>query len=81
MKLIEPSMEYAEQILEYRREFLEAGDSMAGAGSLKKCETPEEWIRKTAASTSPQSSNPTAAVHCSAIGSRFKEKRIFAFFV
>ncbi len=44
MKLIEPSMEYAEQIRAYRREFLDSGDSMDGTSELRKFEDPRDWI-------------------------------------
>ena len=44
MKLIEPTMEYAEQIRAYRKEFLDSGDSMDGTGALRRYENPEDWI-------------------------------------
>ena len=44
MKLIEPSMEYERQILDYRRAFLEAGSSMDGCGSLRRYETVRAWL-------------------------------------
>lgn len=43
--LIRPTSEYASQIVEYRQEFLEAGDSMDGTGALRKTADPEEFIR------------------------------------
>ena len=39
-----PSAKYAAQIEEYRKEFLEAGDPMAGAGALRRTEDPYEYI-------------------------------------
>ncbi|MCR5066675.1 MAG: GNAT family N-acetyltransferase [Erysipelotrichaceae bacterium] len=54
MKLIEPSMEYAQQIMAYRQEFLQAGGSMDGSGSLRRCETAEEWIRREQLYKSPE---------------------------
>ena len=44
MKLIEPSAEYCRQIQEYRREFLECGDSMDGTDGLRRMEDPEKWV-------------------------------------
>lgn len=44
--LIEVSAEYAEQIMDYRRAFLKAGDSMDGCSGLQKCETYEEYEHK-----------------------------------
>ncbi|MBR0451273.1 MAG: GNAT family N-acetyltransferase [Oscillospiraceae bacterium] len=45
MLLLEPTTEYAQQIREYRREFLDSGDSMDGTDGLREMENPEEWIR------------------------------------
>ena len=44
MKLIEPTIEYKEQIRAYRQEFLVSGSSMDGTGSLRRIEDPKEWI-------------------------------------
>ena len=44
MKLIEPTMEYSEQIRAYRQEFLDSGDSMDGTGGLRNFDDPQEWI-------------------------------------
>lgn len=43
--LTRPTSEYASQIVEYRQEFLNAGDSMDGTGSLRRIESPEEYIK------------------------------------
>ena len=43
--LIRPTGEYASQIIEYRQEFLDAGDSMDGTGPLRRFENPEEYIK------------------------------------
>ncbi|MBQ8767705.1 MAG: GNAT family N-acetyltransferase [Clostridia bacterium] len=43
--LTRPTNEYASQIMEYRQEFLDAGDSMDGTGSLRRIENPEEYIK------------------------------------
>ncbi len=43
--LIKPTSEYATQIVEYRQEFLDAGDSMDGTGPLRKTPNPEEYIK------------------------------------
>ncbi|MBO5109339.1 MAG: GNAT family N-acetyltransferase [Clostridia bacterium] len=40
-----PSDDYAAQITEYRREFLDVGDSMDGCGSLRQTEDAMEYIR------------------------------------
>ncbi len=43
--LIKPTIEYADQIAEYRREFLDTGSSMDGTVPLRSIENPEEYIQ------------------------------------
>jgi predicted acetyltransferase len=45
-KLVKVSAEYADQIKEYRQEFLDVGDSMDGCGSLRHLADPYEFIQK-----------------------------------
>ncbi len=52
--LIKPTSEYAEQIKEYRQEFLYAGDSMDGTGSLRRMEDPLDFIQKCKDYESPE---------------------------
>jgi predicted acetyltransferase len=51
MKLIEPTMEYDQQIQAFRREFLESGDSMDGTSHLRKYDKTQEWLDQLEAST------------------------------
>lgn len=44
MKLIEPSIDYEQQICAYRKEFFERGDSMDGTGALRHMAEPKQWI-------------------------------------
>jgi len=44
MKLIEPSAEFERQIIEYRQEFLDAGDSMDGMGPLRRMPDAKQWL-------------------------------------
>ena len=44
MKLIEPTMEYDQQIQAYRKEYLESGDSMDGGASLRKFDKTQDWL-------------------------------------
>lgn len=44
MILVKPDITMAEEIMDYKREFLAAGSSMDGTGGLRKCETAQEWI-------------------------------------
>jgi predicted acetyltransferase len=45
MLFVRPRKEHADEITAYRREFLEAGDSMDGTGPLRRIEDPIEYIR------------------------------------
>lgn len=52
--LIKATVDYAEQIKEYRQEFLDAGDSMDGCGPLRRLDDPEEYIKTCAEYEDPQ---------------------------
>lgn len=52
--LIEPSEIYAEQICEYRQEFLDTNCSMDGCGPLRKCENPITYISECKKYTAPE---------------------------
>ena len=42
--LLRPTEAYISQVEDYRREFLEYGGSMDGAGALRRCENGREWL-------------------------------------
>ena len=44
LKLIIPTNEYKEQVMEYRKIFLENEESLDGCAGLEECATYEEWI-------------------------------------
>ena len=44
LKLEIPINEYKDQVMEYRRIFLENGESFDGCAGLEECNTYEEWI-------------------------------------
>ncbi|GAA0741844.1 GNAT family N-acetyltransferase [Clostridium oceanicum] len=43
LKLVLPTPKYKEKIMDYKREFIENGDSMDGTAGLRDAETFEEW--------------------------------------
>ncbi len=43
--LIKPTSEYGIQIMEYRQEFLDTGNSMDGCGPLRRCDNLAEYLR------------------------------------
>ena len=56
--LIRPTAAYAEQIAQYRQEFLDAGSSMDGTGPLHRIEDPMEYIALCEALENPQTVPP-----------------------
>lgn len=44
LKLIQAAPEYGSQVMDYKREFQAAGDSMDGTGALRRSETAEAWF-------------------------------------
>ena len=44
LKLIIPTLEYKEQVMEYRKIFLENNEKLSGCAELENVETYEEWI-------------------------------------
>lgn len=45
MMLLRPSMNYSQQVLEYKKEFLENGDTLAGSSYLERYENYEDWLK------------------------------------
>ena len=60
--LMKPTMEYADEIMSYRQDLLDAGGGFAGCFSLRNCETAEEWIRSVELS---ETTAPEGFVTCS----------------
>ena len=44
IKLVIPTMEYKEQVMNYRKIFLENNESFDGCSGLEECEAYEEWL-------------------------------------
>ncbi|MBU3183004.1 GNAT family N-acetyltransferase [Clostridium psychrophilum] len=45
MRLLRPSIEYKKQITEYKNEFMENGDDLAGTSYLQNYDVYEEWMK------------------------------------
>lgn len=45
IRLIKPTIDYADDIMKYRQEFINSDDSLDGSGNLKNCLSADEWIR------------------------------------
>lgn len=46
IKLLKPTLKYKKDIMNYRQEFIQSGDSMAGCGSLREQNSAEDWINE-----------------------------------
>lgn len=44
LKLVEPTMEYKEQVMEYRKTFLDNNEKLSGCAELEDVTSYEEWI-------------------------------------
>lgn len=73
IKLISPTLEYSDDIMDFRREVINAQDidSFAGCGSLRDCETVDKWFQilenRKRAETCPNGgvpSNTYLAIRC-----------------
>lgn len=53
LKLVPASEEYLNQIIPYKEEMQAADSSMDGCGSLRRCDTAEEWLADNALYTDP----------------------------
>lgn len=53
MRLIKPDASFARQIMAYRQEFLDAGDSMDGTGALRGMTDAAQWLAHTETLSSP----------------------------
>lgn len=58
MRLMEPVRAYAQQMADYRRAFLDAGDSMDGSGSLRRCSDIEDWFVQSELGKDPAATAP-----------------------
>lgn len=53
IKLVIPTGEYLDQAWAYRQEFLEIQNSLDGCGTLKRVDTPEQWLAENRACADP----------------------------
>ena len=45
IKLLKPTMEYADDIMKFRQELLDVNSEFAGCGPLNNCSTTDEWLK------------------------------------
>lgn len=44
IRLLKPTIEYAEDIMKFRQELIDLNEDFAGCGKLWRCQSAEEWI-------------------------------------
>ncbi len=54
LKLVEPAMAHKDNILDYKKEFVDNGDSMDGTAGLSGAESFEDWLSNLQANTSEE---------------------------
>lgn len=56
--LIRPTAEYAERIMDCKKEYISAGSSMDGCGPLRRTDDPKEYIEKILIEENPETCPP-----------------------
>lgn len=74
--LRQPTLEDAEQVMAYRREFLEAGDDLDGSSGLEKYENAVEWLAKIEKMSSPETCPRHLASSTQYIAVRESDKKL-----
>lgn len=78
INLIRPSMKYSEDIMQFRKELIEANDtdSFAGCGSLRRCSTIEEWLKVLSDMENAESCPSGSVTSNTYLAVRFSDNRI-----
>ena len=76
IKLIKPTMDYAEEIMDFRQEMLDAGDSFAGCGSLERCSSASEWIEMLEAMGNEETCPPGKVSSSTYLAVRLSDNRV-----
>lgn len=74
--LVKPDITMAEEIMDYKNEFLATGSSMDGTGGLRKCETAREWIEFNEKMENPETVPPHFVPATQYVCLRENDKRI-----
>ena len=76
IRLTVPTEEFSAQYEEYRREFLESGESMDGTGPLRRCETGKQWLAEIKKYLDPATLPEGKVIATQFIGVRNSDNRI-----
>ena len=76
LELILPDLSLAEEIAAYRQDFLDAGDSMDGCGSLRRHADPRQWLEFNAILSRPETVPPNRVPSTQYVLLRKEDRRI-----
>lgn len=78
IRLLNPTMEYEEDILQFREELINANDddAFAGCGSLRRCQTVKEWLADLAIHENPETCPKGGVTSNTYIAVRSSDNRI-----
>ena len=76
LKLIVPTMDYRDQILAYKDEFIENGDSLDGTAGLAKTDALEDWFAALQDNASEKTVRPGLVPASTFLGIRVQDNRI-----
>jgi len=76
LKLIVPTADYRDQILAYKDEFMENGDSLDGTAGLSKTDAIDDWFAALKDNASEQTVRPGLVPASTFLGIRVRDNRI-----
>lgn len=78
IRLLTPTLEYKEDIMQFRKEIIEANDSdsFAGCGSLRTCASAEDWLKNLREMESPDTCPVGSVTSNTYIAVRITDNRI-----
>lgn len=76
LKLIVPTADYRDQILAYKDEFMENGDSLDGTAGLSKAVSIDDWFAALKDNASEQTVRPGLVPASTFLGIRVKDNRV-----
>lgn len=76
LKLIVPTMEYSDQILKYKNEFIKNSDSLDGTAGLATAASIEDWLTALQDNSSEKTVRPGLVPASTFLGLRVKDNRI-----
>lgn len=74
--LVSPTMEYADEILAYRQEFLACGSSMDGCGALRRCDSAEAFVEESENDLHPETLRPGRVLATQLICVRISDQKV-----